>query len=93
MPSGCMAAASPGAHGGTMFALSRLRDKDLLSAFEYTRLASAYQFLRNLEHRLQFDEDRQTHSLPTDLGSWKILAQRLPRSGVAEISTADTAGA
>ncbi len=77
-------------HGGTMFALSRLRDKDLLSAFEYTRLASAYQFLRNLEHRLQFDEDRQTHSLPTDLEALEVLAQRLPRSGAAEISTADT---
>ncbi|MBI2681303.1 MAG: glutamine-synthetase adenylyltransferase [Candidatus Solibacter usitatus] len=77
-------------HGGTMFALSRLRDKDLLSAFEYTRLASAYQFLRNLEHRLQFDEDRQTHSLPTDLEALEILAQRMPRSGMAEISTADT---
>ena len=53
-------------HGGTLFALFRLRDKDLLSDGEYARLASAYQFLRNLEHRLQFDEDRQTHTLPTD---------------------------
>ena len=51
-------------HGGTLLALSRLRDKELLSAAEYARLASAYQFLRHLEHRLQFDEDRQTHTLP-----------------------------
>src|SRR2546429_2578293 len=48
--------------GGTLFALFRLRDKSLLSGSEYARLASAYQFLRNLEHRLQFDEDRQTHA-------------------------------
>ena len=27
---------------------------------------SAYQFLRYLEHRLQVEEDRQTHTLPTD---------------------------
>ncbi len=40
-------------HGGTMLALSRLSDKDLLSAAEYGRLISAYRFLRNLEHRLQ----------------------------------------
>ena len=53
-------------HGGTMLALSRLRDKGLLSGGEYARLAAAYQFLRNLEHRLQIEEDRQTHTLPTD---------------------------
>ena len=51
-------------HGGTLLALSRLRDKELLSPLEYARLASAYQFMRHLEHRLQFDEDRQTHTLP-----------------------------
>ncbi|MCX6604754.1 MAG: glutamine-synthetase adenylyltransferase [Acidobacteria bacterium] len=53
-------------HGGTMLALSRLRDKELLSAIEYSRLTSAYQFLRHLEHRLQFEDDRQTHSLPPE---------------------------
>jgi [glutamine synthetase] adenylyltransferase / [glutamine synthetase]-adenylyl-L-tyrosine phosphorylase len=52
-------------HGGTMFALFRLRDKGLLSGGEYARLASAYQFLRYLEHRLQMEDDRQTHTLPT----------------------------
>src|SRR6185436_20504909 len=56
-------------HGGTLFALFRLRDKHLLSGVEYSRLASAYEFLRNLEHRLQFQEDQQIHTLPppTDL--------------------------
>src|SRR5436305_14297283 len=53
-------------HGGTVFALFRLRDKDFLSGSEYARLVSAYEFLRNLEHRLQFDQDRQVHTLPTD---------------------------
>ncbi len=61
-------------HGGTLLALSRLRDKDLLSATEYSRLVSAYQFLRHLEHRLQFQEDRQTHTLPSD-------ARRAGRAG------------
>ena len=55
-------------HGGTLLALSRLRDKELLSPLEYARLASAYQFMRHLEHRLQFDEDRQTHTLPRRQG-------------------------
>jgi [glutamine synthetase] adenylyltransferase / [glutamine synthetase]-adenylyl-L-tyrosine phosphorylase len=65
-------------HGGTQQALGRLRDKELLSDSEYSRLASAYQFLRCLEHRLQFDQDRQTHSLPTDSAALNILARKMP---------------
>ena len=34
-------------HGGTLLALSRLRDKEFLSPLEYARLASAYQFMRH----------------------------------------------
>ena len=65
-------------HGGTMLALSRLSDKDLLSAAEYGRLIAAYRFLRNLEHRLQFAEDRQTHSLPTAPRELDLLARKMP---------------
>jgi glutamate-ammonia-ligase adenylyltransferase len=65
-------------HGGTMLALSRLSDKDLLSAAEYGRLISAYRFLRNLEHRLQFAEDRQTHSLPSSPRELDLLAKKMP---------------
>jgi glutamate-ammonia-ligase adenylyltransferase len=65
-------------HGGTMLALSRLSDKDLLSAAEFGRLISAYRFLRNLEHRLQFAEDRQTHSLPTSPRELDLLAKKMP---------------
>ena len=65
-------------HGGTLFALFRLRDKELLSGSEYARLAAAYQFLRNLEHRLQFDEDRQTHTLPDSIDELELLARKMP---------------
>ncbi len=65
-------------HGGTLLALSRLRDKELLSPTEYSRLANAYQFLRHVEHRLQFDEDRQTHTLPQDKDDLDLLARRMP---------------
>ena len=65
-------------HGGTLLALSRLRDKDLLSPAEYSRLANAYQFLRHVEHRLQFDEDRQTHTLPADKEDMDLLARKMP---------------
>jgi [glutamine synthetase] adenylyltransferase / [glutamine synthetase]-adenylyl-L-tyrosine phosphorylase len=74
-------------HGGTLLALSRLRDKELLSPLEYARLASAYQFMRHLEHRLQFDEDRQTHSLPEEKEELDLLARKMPYSGLPSAGT------
>ena len=65
-------------HGGTLFALSRVHDKNLLTATEYSRLASAYQFLRHVEHRLQFYDDRQTHTLPTSPEELAVLARKMP---------------
>jgi glutamate-ammonia-ligase adenylyltransferase len=65
-------------HGGTLFALSRAHDKNLLSAGEYARLASAYEFLRHIEHRLQFYDDRQTHTLPTNSEELEVLARKMP---------------
>jgi glutamate-ammonia-ligase adenylyltransferase len=63
---------------GTRVALRRLRDKELLSDTEYSRLASAYEFLRHLEHRLQFLDDRQTHELPASREELDALARRMP---------------
>ena len=73
-------------HGGTMLALSRLHDKELLSPIEYGRLASAYQFLRHLEHRLQFEDDRQTHSLPPHP---EPIARRMPPAEVGGVVSAE----
>jgi glutamate-ammonia-ligase adenylyltransferase len=70
-------------NSATLLALGRLRDKDLLSDSEYSRLASAYQFLRHLEHRLQFDEDRQTHLLPDRPEAAALAARRMPRGLLA----------
>ncbi|MEN6537743.1 MAG: glutamine-synthetase adenylyltransferase [Bryobacteraceae bacterium] len=64
--------------GGTLRGLSRLYDKGLLSNTEYSHLASAYEFFRALEHRLQFDEDRQTHTLPSDSLELDVLARKMP---------------
>jgi glutamate-ammonia-ligase adenylyltransferase len=74
-------------HGGTLLALSRLLHKDLLSPAEYSRLANAYQFLRHVEHRLQFDEDRQTHTLPFDKEDIDLLARKMP-PGVSGLPSA-----
>lgn len=65
-------------NSSTLLALVRLRDKDLLSDSEYGRLSSAYQFLRHLEHRLQFAEDRQTHTLPEKPEALAAVARRMP---------------
>jgi len=68
-------------HGGTMLALARLQDKGHLSGAEYGRLASAYQFLRQLEHRLQIADDRQTHTLPLQPEALELLGRRMPAGG------------
>lgn len=65
-------------NSSTLLALIRLRDKDLLSDSEYSRLASAYQYLRHLEHRLQFAGDRQIHLLPEKLEDQALVARRMP---------------
>jgi glutamate-ammonia-ligase adenylyltransferase len=65
-------------HGGTLFALFRLRDKEFLSDGEYARLVAAYEFLRNAEHRLQMEEDRQTHVLPAAGDRLDLLARKMP---------------
>ncbi|MBM3776064.1 MAG: glutamine-synthetase adenylyltransferase, partial [Acidobacteria bacterium] len=77
-------------HGGTQLALERLRDKLLLSGPEHSRLLTAYQFLRNLEHRLQFYDDRQTHTLPEDLEELDVLARKMPLGLAGGLPSADS---
>jgi glutamate-ammonia-ligase adenylyltransferase len=67
-------------HGGTLVALHRLRDKGYLSGRDAARLSAAYQFLRTVEHRLQLEFDRQTHTLPQDPEALEILARKVGAS-------------
>ncbi|QGZ41466.1 glutamate-ammonia-ligase adenylyltransferase [Pseudoduganella flava] len=48
----------------TRATLRQLPDKGLLAADIVERLLDSYTFLRNLEHRLQYLDDAQTHTLP-----------------------------
>ncbi|MBV5344540.1 MAG: bifunctional [glutamate--ammonia ligase]-adenylyl-L-tyrosine phosphorylase/[glutamate--ammonia-ligase] adenylyltransferase, partial [Rhodoferax sp.] len=50
----------------TLKVLALLVNRRLLPAEVENELASAYQFLRRLEHRLQYVNDAQTHMLPID---------------------------
>lgn len=65
---------------GTLSALARLHENDLLSTTEFSRLAHAYRFLRNLEHILQLEDDRQTHTLPSDGAELQHIARRVSQS-------------
>jgi len=48
--------------------LARLEERRMLPEGTARELTEAYVFLRNVEHRLQYLDDRQTHELPTDDG-------------------------
>jgi glutamate-ammonia-ligase adenylyltransferase len=50
----------------TLTVLARLAERNLLPAQAVRELSQAYDFLRRLEHRLQYLDDRQTHRLPQD---------------------------
>lgn len=50
----------------TLQVLSLLAERKLISTETERELNTAYVFLRRLEHRLQYVEDKQTHMLPTD---------------------------
>jgi glutamate-ammonia-ligase adenylyltransferase len=63
--------------GGTLHALRKLNDKELLSDSDYAALTSAYEFLRRVEHRIQLDQGRQSHRVPRDPAALDLLARRV----------------
>jgi len=58
----------------TLQVLNLLVERGQLSLDAVTELASAYDFLRRLEHRLQYLDDAQTHSLPDSADDQAIIA-------------------
>ncbi len=63
--------------GGTLYALHRLREKGYLSTPDYSKLNAAYQYLRALEHRLQLEHDRQTHTIPNKEEAQMLVSRRM----------------
>ena len=73
----------------TLEVLAQLAARSLLPATAAAELSRCYAFLRNLEHRLQYLDDAQTHSLPQDeadraaiagmsgYGTWGEFAARI----------------
>ncbi|MEP6996465.1 MAG: bifunctional [glutamate--ammonia ligase]-adenylyl-L-tyrosine phosphorylase/[glutamate--ammonia-ligase] adenylyltransferase [Betaproteobacteria bacterium] len=71
---------------GTLPALAALRARGLLPAAAADELIDAYIFLRNVEHRLQYRDDAQTHDLPQDGGERAAVARAM---GCADASAFD----
>jgi [glutamine synthetase] adenylyltransferase / [glutamine synthetase]-adenylyl-L-tyrosine phosphorylase len=64
----------------TLKALDRLAAGGLMKADNARKLADAYVFLRQVEHRIQYLDDQQTHLLPTADGdlAWIATSLALP---------------
>ena len=61
----------------TVPALQRITLRGHLPERDCLELTEAYRFLRLLEHRVQMDEERQTHEMPVSLEERRRLAWRL----------------
>ncbi len=61
----------------TLSVLRLLVEKRLMPPESEVELREAYIFLRRLEHRLQYVEDKQTHRLPEDPGDRERIAHSL----------------
>ena len=72
----------------TRAALARLRERGLLPAGVVDGLAAAYDFLRRLEHRLQYQDDAQTQALPTDPAERALTAAAMGYAGWEEFAAA-----
>ena len=72
---------------GTLEALDRLAAGGYVAEDDATALAAAYRFLRKVEHRLQLQKLRRTHTLPADPDALAWLARSLGyrRDPVAEL--------
>jgi glutamate-ammonia-ligase adenylyltransferase len=66
----------------TLRALRGLRQLDLLPPEEMDALAAAYRFLRTVEHRLQIENEAQTHTLPESAEARERLGRSLAAGGV-----------
>jgi glutamate-ammonia-ligase adenylyltransferase len=68
---------------GTLFSLQKLHDKGHLSSADFHDLSAAYEFLRALEHRLQWQRGQQLHRLPASADELEVLARDMHCDGSA----------
>ncbi len=69
---------------GTLPALAKLDARGLLPGSAARELADAYDYLRRVEHRLQYRDDQQTHDLPTEPSEREQLAEAMDAPSLTE---------
>jgi glutamate-ammonia-ligase adenylyltransferase len=72
----------------TLPCLAKLARYKLLAEEETQQLDAAYRFLRDVEHRLQMEENQQTHTIPTDRPAQLRLARLMGFASLAEFEAA-----
>src|SRR5947207_15783921 len=73
---------------GTQHALNLLAERGSLPRSASDALSDAYRFLRCVEHRLQYRDDRQTQQLPHDAAERALLAESLGYSDAKRLAEA-----
>lgn len=72
----------------TLAVLARLAQRGTLETQAVQELAAAYEFLRRLEHRLQYLDDAQTHNLPERAEEQALIASAVAYPDYAEMLAA-----
>lgn len=72
----------------TLAVLPRLARRNLLPEAAVRELTEAYGFLRNLEHRLQYLDDQQTHALPASAADRSLVAEAMGLADYAALAAA-----
>jgi len=78
---------------GTLEVLAALSDAGYVAPALAERVAAAYRFLRDVEHKLQIVEERQTQLVPRDPDELLALARRLGFRGADAVDAFETARA
>ena len=73
---------------GTQTALTAIAERGLLPDTAVAALRGAYRFLRDVEHRLQYRDDRQTQTLPDEASERELLAAAMRCADLAEFEAA-----
>lgn len=66
--------------------LKLLCEQGRITTEEYRQLCAAYTFWRQLEHRLQYEEDAQTHVLPGSAAAYAKMAQAMALQSAEALS-------
>jgi glutamate-ammonia-ligase adenylyltransferase len=72
----------------TLQVLAMAEARGLLTSEVVAALSAAYRFLRQLEHRLQYLDDAQTHHLPSNEADQQTLAEMMGMTSYADLLAA-----